>query len=34
MMITGGVNANTLCTYMGHASILITYDLCAPDAGQ
>jgi hypothetical protein len=27
-MITGGVNAKTLCTYMGHASILITYDLC------
>jgi len=28
MMITGGVNAETLCTYMGHASMLITYDLC------
>jgi hypothetical protein len=27
-MITGGVNAKTLCTYMGRGSILITYDLC------
>jgi integrase len=27
MMIAGGVNAKTLCSYMGHASIVITLDL-------
>jgi len=27
VLIAAGVNAKTLCTYMGHASITTTYDL-------
>jgi integrase len=27
MSIAGGVNANALCTYMGHSGIQVTYDL-------
>jgi integrase len=27
MSIAAGVNANALCTYMGHSSIAVTYDL-------
>jgi integrase len=35
LMIASGVNAEALCSYMGHASVAITFDTNGkPNAGQ